>query len=86
MDSVTAVVELSSLAESLTVALLSEPERWRAELAQLALQLVCACQLSLQLGGELRSLLHTLHQLLPVCREVSRLCVGLSGWVRNTRN
>ncbi|XP_072543953.1 focadhesin [Salminus brasiliensis] len=69
VDSVTAVVELSSLAESLTAALLCEPECWRAELAQLALQLVCACQLSLQLGGELRSLLHTLHQLLPVCRE-----------------
>ncbi|KAI4879710.1 hypothetical protein NFI96_001199 [Prochilodus magdalenae] len=69
VDSITAVVELSSLAESLTAALLSKPECWRAELAQLALQLVCACQLSLQLGGELRSLLHTLHQLLPVCRE-----------------
>ncbi|XP_017574339.1 focadhesin isoform X2 [Pygocentrus nattereri] len=69
VDSVTAVVELSSLAESLTAALLRKPECWRAELAQLVLQLLCACQLSLQLGGELRSLLHTLHQLLPICRE-----------------
>uniref|UniRef100_A0AAY5E9J2 DUF3730 domain-containing protein n=1 Tax=Electrophorus electricus TaxID=8005 RepID=A0AAY5E9J2_ELEEL len=62
---------LSSLAESLTAALLGDPERWKAELAQLAVQILCACQLSLQLGGELRSLLHTLHQLLPACREVS---------------
>uniref|UniRef100_A0A4W4GFD6 DUF3730 domain-containing protein n=1 Tax=Electrophorus electricus TaxID=8005 RepID=A0A4W4GFD6_ELEEL len=60
-----------SLAESLTAALLGDPERWKAELAQLAVQILCACQLSLQLGGELRSLLHTLHQLLPACREVS---------------
>uniref|UniRef100_A0AAR2IUI1 DUF3730 domain-containing protein n=1 Tax=Pygocentrus nattereri TaxID=42514 RepID=A0AAR2IUI1_PYGNA len=74
VDSVTAVVELSSLAESLTAALLRKPECWRAELAQLVLQLLCACQLSLQLGGELRSLLHTLHQLLPICREVSTMC------------
>uniref|UniRef100_A0AAR2ISI2 DUF3730 domain-containing protein n=1 Tax=Pygocentrus nattereri TaxID=42514 RepID=A0AAR2ISI2_PYGNA len=64
------LLELSSLAESLTAALLRKPECWRAELAQLVLQLLCACQLSLQLGGELRSLLHTLHQLLPICREV----------------
>ncbi|KAK1796967.1 hypothetical protein P4O66_008362 [Electrophorus voltai] len=69
VDSVTALVELSSLAESLTAALLGDPERWKAELAQLAVQILCACQLSLQLGGELRSLLHTLHQLLPACRE-----------------
>ncbi|XP_076829762.1 focadhesin [Brachyhypopomus gauderio] len=69
VDSVTDLVELCSLAESLSVALLADPERWKAELAQLALQLLCACQLSLRLGGELRSLLHTLHLLLPVCRE-----------------
>lgn len=70
MDSITAVVEISSMAESLSSALLAEPERWRTELAQLALQLMCVCHLSLQLGGELRSLLHTLHCLLPVCKEV----------------
>uniref|UniRef100_A0A8B9KAV8 Focadhesin n=1 Tax=Astyanax mexicanus TaxID=7994 RepID=A0A8B9KAV8_ASTMX len=64
-----------------------------AELAQLALQLVCACQLSLQLGGELRSLLHTLHQILPVCREVSsdrhssstQLTLPLSTWYSELR-
>lgn len=70
MDSITAVVEISSMAELLTSALLAEPQRWRAELAQLAMQLMCVCYLSLRLGGELRSLLHTLHCLLPVCKEV----------------
>ncbi|TSK82223.1 Focadhesin [Bagarius yarrelli] len=69
VDSITAVVEISSMAESLSSALLAEPERWRTQLAQLALQLMCVCHLSLQLGGELRSLLHTLHCLLPVCKE-----------------
>ncbi|XP_060730282.1 focadhesin [Tachysurus vachellii] len=69
VDSITAVVEISSMAESLSSALLAEPERWRNELAQLALQLICVCHLSLRLGGELRSLLHTLHCLLPVCKE-----------------
>ncbi|KAF4089364.1 hypothetical protein AMELA_G00065400 [Ameiurus melas] len=69
VDSITAVVEISSMAESLSSALLAEPERWRTELAQLALQIMCVCHLSLQLGAELRSLLHTLHCLLPVCKE-----------------
>ncbi|MCJ8731689.1 hypothetical protein PDJAM_G00202250 [Pangasius djambal] len=69
VDSITAVVEISSMAECLSSALLAEPERWRTELAQLALQLMCVCHLSHQLGGELRSLLHTLHCLLPVCKE-----------------
>ncbi|CAM4516532.1 unnamed protein product [Leuciscus chuanchicus] len=65
VDSVTAVVELSSFAESLTAALLTDPGFWRKELTQLALQLLCACQLSVYLRGELMSLLHTLHQIIP---------------------
>ncbi|XP_051570142.1 focadhesin-like isoform X1 [Myxocyprinus asiaticus] len=69
VDSVTAVVEFSSFAESLTSALLTDPGFWRKELTQLALQLLCACQLSVQLGGELMSLLHTLHQLIPANAE-----------------
>uniref|UniRef100_A0A671LWT3 Focadhesin-like n=1 Tax=Sinocyclocheilus anshuiensis TaxID=1608454 RepID=A0A671LWT3_9TELE len=69
VDSVTAVVEFSSFAESLTLALLIDPGFWRKELTQLALQLLCACQLSLHLGGELMSLLHTLHQIIPAHAE-----------------
>uniref|UniRef100_A0A8C1KKR1 Focadhesin n=1 Tax=Cyprinus carpio TaxID=7962 RepID=A0A8C1KKR1_CYPCA len=71
VDSVTAVVEFSSFAESLTSALLIDPGFWRKELTQLALQLLCACQLSLHLGGELMSLLHTLHQIIPAHAEVN---------------
>ncbi|KAF7706258.1 hypothetical protein HF521_019512 [Silurus meridionalis] len=81
VDSVTAVVEISSMAESLSSALLAEPERWRTELVQLALQLMCVCHLSLQLGGELRSLLHTLHCLLPVCKKdlpTEQVIMGIS--------
>ncbi|XP_067301442.1 focadhesin isoform X2 [Pseudorasbora parva] len=65
VDSVTAVVEFSSFAESLTSALLTDPGFWRKELTQLALQILCACQLSVHLRGELMSLLHTLHQIIP---------------------
>lgn len=65
VDSVTAVVEFSSFAESLTAALLTDPGFWRKELTQLALQLLCACQLSVHLRGEMMSLLHTLHQIIP---------------------
>ncbi len=71
VDSVTAVVEFSSFAESLTSALLTDPGFWRKELTELALQLLCACQLSVHLGGELISLLHTLHQIIPAHAEVN---------------
>lgn len=71
MDSVTAVVELSSFAETLTAALISHPDLWRKELTQLALQLLCACQLTVHLGGELMSLLHTLHHIIPAHAEVN---------------
>lgn len=71
VDSVTAVVEFSSFAESLTSALLTDSGFWRKELTELALQLLCACQLSVHLGGELMSLLHTLHQIIPAHAEVN---------------
>lgn len=71
VDSVTAVVEFSSFAESLTSALLTDPGFWRKQLTELALHLLCACQLSVHLGGELMSLLHTLHQIIPAHAEVN---------------
>uniref|UniRef100_A0A672R7H1 Focadhesin n=1 Tax=Sinocyclocheilus grahami TaxID=75366 RepID=A0A672R7H1_SINGR len=71
VDSVTAVVEFSSFAESLTSALLTDPGFWRKELTELALQLLCACQLSVHLGGEPMSLLHTLQQIIPAHAEVN---------------
>ncbi|XP_057196006.1 focadhesin isoform X2 [Triplophysa rosa] len=69
VDSVTALVEFGSFVESLSSALLTDPSIWKKELPQLALQLLCACHLSVQLGGELMSLLHTLHQLIPAYTE-----------------
>uniref|UniRef100_A0A671NAT4 Uncharacterized protein n=1 Tax=Sinocyclocheilus anshuiensis TaxID=1608454 RepID=A0A671NAT4_9TELE len=65
------LVEFSSFAESLTSALLTDPGFWRKELIELALQLLCACQLSVHLGGEPMSLLHTLHQIIPAHAEVN---------------
>uniref|UniRef100_A0A673I2G2 Uncharacterized protein n=1 Tax=Sinocyclocheilus rhinocerous TaxID=307959 RepID=A0A673I2G2_9TELE len=65
------MVEFSSFAESLTSALLTDPGFWRKELTELALQLLCACQLSVHLGGEPMSLLHTLHQIIPAHAEVN---------------
>ncbi|XP_055052294.2 focadhesin [Misgurnus anguillicaudatus] len=81
VDSVTALVEFISFAESLSSALLADPSFWRKELTQLALQLLCACQLSVQLGGELMSLLHILHQLIPVYAEelpADQVIMGIS--------
>uniref|UniRef100_A0A673I2X3 Uncharacterized protein n=1 Tax=Sinocyclocheilus rhinocerous TaxID=307959 RepID=A0A673I2X3_9TELE len=77
VDSVTAVVEFSSFAESLTSALLTDPGFWRKELTELALQLLCACQLSVHLGGEPMSLLHTLHQIIPELPS-EQVIIGIS--------
>lgn len=81
VDSVTAVVELSSFAESLTAALISHPKLWRKELTWLALQLLCACHLTIHLGGELMSLLHTLHHIIPAHAEelpAEQVIMGIS--------
>uniref|UniRef100_A0A672R8N2 Focadhesin n=1 Tax=Sinocyclocheilus grahami TaxID=75366 RepID=A0A672R8N2_SINGR len=81
VDSVTAVVEFSSFAESLTSALLTDPGFWRKELTELALQLLCACQLSVHLGGEPMSLLHTLQQIIPAHAEElpsEQVIIGIS--------
>uniref|UniRef100_A0A672R8X6 Focadhesin n=1 Tax=Sinocyclocheilus grahami TaxID=75366 RepID=A0A672R8X6_SINGR len=77
VDSVTAVVEFSSFAESLTSALLTDPGFWRKELTELALQLLCACQLSVHLGGEPMSLLHTLQQIIPELPS-EQVIIGIS--------
>uniref|UniRef100_A0A671N950 Uncharacterized protein n=1 Tax=Sinocyclocheilus anshuiensis TaxID=1608454 RepID=A0A671N950_9TELE len=71
------MVEFSSFAESLTSALLTDPGFWRKELIELALQLLCACQLSVHLGGEPMSLLHTLHQIIPELPS-EQVIIGIS--------
>uniref|UniRef100_A0A8K9UM34 DUF3730 domain-containing protein n=1 Tax=Oncorhynchus mykiss TaxID=8022 RepID=A0A8K9UM34_ONCMY len=61
---------LRGLVEAMIPAL--EVADWGSERAQLALQLLCACQLSLKLSGDCRPLLQLLHQLLPTRTEVSQ--------------
>ncbi|CDQ62411.1 unnamed protein product [Oncorhynchus mykiss] len=79
VDSVEAVLELRGLVEAMIPAL--EVADWGSERAQLALQLLCACQLSLKLSGDCRPLLQLLHQLLPTRTEefpVEDMMVGLA--------
>ncbi|KAM4611436.1 focadhesin [Polymixia lowei] len=82
VDSVEAALELHSFVEALLPALVRSPgEYWRSERANLALQLLCACQLSLKLSGDCRPLLHLLQTLLPTCQEelpVEELLMGLA--------
>uniref|UniRef100_A0A8K9WY35 DUF3730 domain-containing protein n=1 Tax=Oncorhynchus mykiss TaxID=8022 RepID=A0A8K9WY35_ONCMY len=58
---------LRGLVEAMIPAL--EVADWGSERAQLALQLLCACQLSLKLSGDCRPLLQLLHQLLPTLQS-----------------
>ncbi|CAL8326996.1 unnamed protein product [Lota lota] len=56
------------------------PDRWRTESARLALLLLCACKLSLQLSGDCRIFLQLIHRLLPTCRQevpVEEVLMGL---------
>uniref|UniRef100_A0A6Q2YZ03 DUF3730 domain-containing protein n=1 Tax=Esox lucius TaxID=8010 RepID=A0A6Q2YZ03_ESOLU len=81
-DSVEAMLELQCLVEALIPALEGAlGGRWRTERARLALQLLCACQLGLELSGDCRPLLQLLHQLIPVRTEefpVEEMMVGLA--------
>uniref|UniRef100_A0A673VZX7 Focadhesin n=1 Tax=Salmo trutta TaxID=8032 RepID=A0A673VZX7_SALTR len=79
VDSVEAVLELRGLVEAMIPTL--EMADWGSERARLALQLLCACQLSLKLSGDCRPLLQLLHQLLPTRTEefpVEDMMVGLA--------
>ncbi|XP_056156297.1 focadhesin [Lampris incognitus] len=80
VDSVEAVLELCGFVEALLPSLVGSPgARWQS--AQLALQLLCACQLSLKLSGDCRPLIHLIQRLLPTCREdlaVEELLMGVA--------
>uniref|UniRef100_A0A8C4YVW1 Focadhesin n=1 Tax=Gadus morhua TaxID=8049 RepID=A0A8C4YVW1_GADMO len=74
VDSMEAVLELQGYGEVLLPSLERAPgPRWRAESARLALLLLCACKLSLQLSGDCRIFLQLIHRLLPTCRQVQAL-------------
>ncbi|XP_030193882.1 focadhesin isoform X1 [Gadus morhua] len=81
VDSMEAVLELQGYGEVLLPSLERAPgPRWRAESARLALLLLCACKLSLQLSGDCRIFLQLIHRLLPTCRQevpVEEVLMGL---------
>ncbi|XP_048826033.1 focadhesin [Brienomyrus brachyistius] len=69
VDSITAVLELSQFIEALCPTLLAGEGGWGPQCAQLALQLLCACHLCLELGGDCSPLLRLIQRLLPACSE-----------------
>ncbi|KAM6949612.1 focadhesin-like [Aplochiton taeniatus] len=82
IDSVEAVLELTSFVQALLPTIIrSQGEQWRCERSRLALQLLCACQLSLKLSGDCRPLLQILHQLVPNCGDelpLEEIMLGLA--------
>ncbi|XP_061566446.1 focadhesin isoform X2 [Cololabis saira] len=70
LDSVEAVLELCGFVDAVLPALLAAPGLgWTSRRAGLLLQLLCACQRCLQLGGDCRPLLGFMQQLLPSCQQ-----------------
>uniref|UniRef100_A0AAY4E1W4 Focadhesin n=1 Tax=Denticeps clupeoides TaxID=299321 RepID=A0AAY4E1W4_9TELE len=67
VDSITAVLEVGAIVEVLWPVMAQDSQRWQRELSHLVLQLLCACHLSLEFGGEIRPLLHTMTAILPSC-------------------
>ncbi|XP_069034005.1 focadhesin isoform X1 [Embiotoca jacksoni] len=81
VDGVEAVLELCGFVDALLRALGASGESWRAERAELLLQLLCACQRCLQLNGDCRPLLSLMQQLLLVSHQelpVEELMVGVA--------
>ncbi|KAL4641587.1 focadhesin [Arapaima gigas] len=81
VDSMTAMVELGQFLEAVLPALLSPRGSWGPERAQLVLQLLCACHLSLGVTGECGTPLRLIQQLLPGCSQgfpTEQMIVGLA--------
>ncbi|KAF7653336.1 hypothetical protein LDENG_00084210, partial [Lucifuga dentata] len=82
VDSLAAVLELSSFVEAVLHSLLpASGRRFGPERVRLVLQLLCACQQCLKFNGDCRPLLHLIQQLLPACQQelpVEELLMGVA--------
>ncbi|XP_028822854.1 focadhesin isoform X2 [Denticeps clupeoides] len=81
VDSITAVLEVGAIVEVLWPVMAQDSQRWQRELSHLVLQLLCACHLSLEFGGEIRPLLHTMTAILPSCAgelPLEKVMMGVS--------
>ncbi|XP_059825981.1 focadhesin isoform X1 [Hypanus sabinus] len=75
------VTEAAIFLKALSLALLRHPHFWKTELAQLSLQLLCVCEVSLNITGEFLSLIHQIQMIVstvPKSIPAEEMLVGLS--------
>uniref|UniRef100_UPI00398F1918 focadhesin n=1 Tax=Pristiophorus japonicus TaxID=55135 RepID=UPI00398F1918 len=81
VTNLTQVTEAAIFLKELSLAFLRHSHFWKSELAQLSLQLLCVCELSLKITGEFSSLIHQIQIIasnLPESIPAEEMLVGLS--------
>lgn len=62
--------EVMMFIEEVYLSLLRHPIFWKIQLTQLTLQLLCVCEVSLQITGECSSLIYLLEHSVELLKEV----------------
>ncbi|XP_048475512.1 focadhesin [Rhincodon typus] len=81
VTSLAQVTEATIFLQELSLAFLQHAHFWKSELAQLSLQLLCVCEVSLKITGELSSLIHQIQMIVnnvPDSIPAEEMLVGLS--------
>ncbi|XP_059498906.1 focadhesin isoform X2 [Stegostoma tigrinum] len=81
VTSLAQVTEATIFLQELSLAFLQHAHFWKSELAQLSLQLLCVCEVSLKITGELSSLVHQIQMIannVPESIPAEEMLVGLS--------
>lgn len=66
----TQITEVMLFIEEVYLSLLHHPIFWKIQLTQLTLQLLCLCEVSLNISGECSSLMHLLERGVELLKEV----------------
>ncbi|XP_072446311.1 focadhesin [Chiloscyllium punctatum] len=81
VTSLAQVTEATIFLQELSLAFLRHAHFWKSELAQISLQLLCVCEVSLKITGELSSLIHQIQMIVdnvPESIPAEEMLVGLS--------
>ncbi|XP_069782843.1 focadhesin isoform X2 [Narcine bancroftii] len=81
VTSLAQITEASIFLKELSLAFLRHPHFWTSELAQLSLQLLCVCELSLKITGEFSSLINQIQMIVSIVPKSipgEEILIGLS--------
>ncbi|KAJ1218515.1 hypothetical protein NDU88_006093 [Pleurodeles waltl] len=81
VTTLTQVTEVTMFLAELSTSLISQPSLWRTELCQMSLQLLCLCEISLNISGDCSSLIQRIEKHADVLNQdfpAEQTLIGLS--------